>query len=165
MDFCQIWFSILSPRLLCCDASFFLINPLTQFPLDKIATISQMTFLNTFSWMKNFVSLFEFHWGFFPRVQLTISQHWFRCLFGPCLVPSHYVNQCRPSSLMHNAALGGDELNASSVYIRDPNLVITVPADVLSPNGARPSAGTALPEKLHMSSFKFCWLIIILPHF
>ena len=30
------------------------------------------------------------------------------------------------------------------IYIWDMNLVITVPADVLAPNGARPSAGTVL---------------------
>ena len=33
-------------------------------------------------------------------------------------------------------------LSAGLVYIRHMNLVITVPADVLTPNGARPSAAT-----------------------
>ena len=29
-------------------------------------------------WMKSFVFWFEFHWCLFPRIQLTINQHWFR---------------------------------------------------------------------------------------
>ena len=33
--------------------------PLTQLPLNKMAIISQMTFLNTFSWMKTFVFRFK----------------------------------------------------------------------------------------------------------
>ena len=31
-----------------------------------------------FSWMKSCVFLFKFHWSLFLKVQLTISQHWFR---------------------------------------------------------------------------------------
>ena len=38
----------------------------------------QMTFSNAFSWMKSFVFSFKFHWSLFPRVLLTICQHWFR---------------------------------------------------------------------------------------
>ena len=34
-------------------------------------------------------------------------------------------------------------------------MVIAMPADGLAPNGARPSAGTALTGKLRMSSYKF----------
>ena len=51
---------------------------LTHWYLDKLAAISQTTFSNAFSWMKSFVFLFEFHWSLFQRVQLTISQDWFR---------------------------------------------------------------------------------------
>ena len=46
-------------------------------------------------------------------------------------------------------------LIAATVYIQHLNLVITVPADVLAPNGARPSAGTVLTENLDMFSFNF----------
>ena len=35
-------------------------------PLDKMATISQMTFSNSFSWMKNVIFRFEFYW-FVPK--------------------------------------------------------------------------------------------------
>ena len=41
-------------------------------------TISHMTFSNAFSWMKYFVFWLKFHWSLFLRVQLTITQHWFR---------------------------------------------------------------------------------------
>ena len=51
---------------------------LTQHPLDKMAAISQTTFSDAVSWMKSFVFWFEFHWRLFLRVQLTISEHWFR---------------------------------------------------------------------------------------
>ena len=45
---------------------------------DKMAAISQTTFSNAFSWMKMFEFWLSFHWILLPRVQLTISQHWFR---------------------------------------------------------------------------------------
>ena len=44
----------------------------------------------------------------------------------------------------------------SIVCIRDPNLVITVPADGLAPNGARPSTGTVLTTELQV----FCEIYI-----
>ena len=47
-------------------------------PRDKIAAYSQMIFSNAFSWMKSFVCCLIFHWRLFLRVQLTITQHWFR---------------------------------------------------------------------------------------
>ena len=72
---------------------------LTLPPLDKMATISQKTFSNTFSWIKSFVFWFEFHWSLFLRVQLTIFQHCFRLWLGADQATSHYLNQCWPSSL------------------------------------------------------------------
>ena len=51
---------------------------LTHQPLDKMATISQTTFSNTFSWMKKFEFWLKFHWRLFLRDQLTITQHWSR---------------------------------------------------------------------------------------
>ena len=44
---------------------------LTHFSLNKMAAILQTAFWNAFSWMKSFVSRFL-------RVQMTITQHWFR---------------------------------------------------------------------------------------
>ena len=38
---------------------------------------------------------------FFPRVQLTISQHWFRKWFGAYQSKSHCLNQCLVSLLAH----------------------------------------------------------------
>ena len=51
---------------------------LTHLPLDKMAAISQTVFSYAFLWMKSFVFWLEFHWCLFPRIQLTINQHWFR---------------------------------------------------------------------------------------
>ena len=44
----------------------------------KMAAISQTKFSDAFLWMNIFIFWFEFHWKFALRVQLTISQHWFR---------------------------------------------------------------------------------------
>ena len=35
----------------------------------------------------------KFHWSLFLRVQLTISQHWFRLWLGADQATSHYLNQ------------------------------------------------------------------------
>ena len=51
---------------------------LTHWDRDKMAAIFQTTFLNAFSWIKMNKFRFRFHWRLFPRVQLTIFQHWCR---------------------------------------------------------------------------------------
>ena len=51
---------------------------LTHLPLDKMAAILQTTVWKAFSWMQSFIFQFKFLWSLFPRVQLTILQHWFR---------------------------------------------------------------------------------------
>ena len=51
---------------------------LTDLPLDKITTITQTTFSDVFSWTKNLVFWLKFLWSLFVRVQLTITQHWFK---------------------------------------------------------------------------------------
>ena len=49
-----------------------------SFPLGKMAVFSQTTYSIALSWMKMYEFRLRFHWNLFPRVQLTISQHWFR---------------------------------------------------------------------------------------
>ena len=51
---------------------------LTHPPLDKMAAISQTIFSDAFSWIKSFVFWLKFHWSLFLRVQLKVTQHWFR---------------------------------------------------------------------------------------
>ena len=51
---------------------------LTHWGRDKMAAISQMTLSSAFSWKKMAEFHLKFHWSLFIRVQLTISQHWFR---------------------------------------------------------------------------------------
>ena len=55
-------------------------------PLDKMAAISQMIFSDEFLWKKISVFWLLFHWSLFLRVQLTITQYWFR--YG--LVPNRW---------------------------------------------------------------------------
>ena len=52
--------------------------PLTHHPLEKMAAISQTIFSDAFSCMKSFVFCLKFHWNLFLKVQLTITQYWFR---------------------------------------------------------------------------------------
>ena len=51
---------------------------LTHWGRDEMNNISQTTLSNVFSSMKMFEFRLKFHWSLFPRVQLTIFQHWFR---------------------------------------------------------------------------------------
>ena len=51
---------------------------LKQWGRDKMATIFQATVSNAFSWVKIYWFRLRFHSSLFPRVQLTIFQHWFR---------------------------------------------------------------------------------------
>ena len=79
-------------RLLLCELARAL------FIMDKMAAISLTIFLNAFSWMKSLVFLFEFHRSLFLKIQLTISQHWFRKWLGAEQATSLYLNQCWPDS-------------------------------------------------------------------
>ena len=58
---------------------------------DSIHFICQ--FSNAFSWMKFFKFRLRCHWSLFPRVQLTIFQHWFRSWLGAVQATSHYLIQ------------------------------------------------------------------------
>ena len=51
---------------------------LTHLPFNKMAAISQTIFSDAFSWMKIFIFWLKFHRSLFPKVQLTITQHWFK---------------------------------------------------------------------------------------
>ena len=45
-----------------------------------MAVIFQTTFSIALSWMKIYKLRSRFHWNLFPRVQLTIFQHWFQIM-------------------------------------------------------------------------------------
>ena len=62
-------------KLMACWLTTPLVN---SFPLDKMAADSQTIFSDVFSWMKSFAFGLKFNWSLFLRVQLSISQHWFR---------------------------------------------------------------------------------------
>ena len=70
------------PYFTCIKYCVTLHHAFTHLPLDKMAAISQTIFSDAFSWTKNFVFRFEFHWSLFTRVQLTIFQHWPRQWLG-----------------------------------------------------------------------------------
>ena len=84
--------------------------PLTHWGRDKMAAIFQTTFSNAFSWMKMNKFWLRFHRSLFPRVQLTIFQHWFRYWLGAIQVTSHYLNQWWLVDWRIYASLGLSEL-------------------------------------------------------
>ena len=51
--------------------------------------------------MKIYWFWLQFYWSLFPRVRLTISQHWFREWLHTERATSHYLNQWWPSLLKH----------------------------------------------------------------
>ena len=57
-----------------------------------------------------FKSRLRFHWILFQRVQLIISQHWFRLCLGADQATSHYLNQWRLVYWRIYASLGPNEL-------------------------------------------------------
>ena len=63
--------------------------------------VSQTTFSNAFSWMKKREFRVKSHRNLLLRLQLTISQHWFRYWLGAEEATSHYLNQCWPCLLTH----------------------------------------------------------------
>ena len=90
---------------------------LTHWGRDKMAAISQTMFSNAFSWMKIYKFRLGFHWSLFPRVQLTISQHWFRLWLDAVQATSNYLNQWWLVYRRIYASFGLNELNAW-VYVK-----------------------------------------------
>ena len=86
------------------------IDNLTHWGRDEMDAISQTTLSNAFSWMKMFAYRLKFHWSLFLRVQLTISQHWFRWWLGADQATSHYLDQWWLDYRRIYASLGLNEL-------------------------------------------------------
>ena len=66
---------------------------LTHLDRDKMAAKFLTTISNAYSWMKLYKFRLRFHWNLFPRVKITIFQHWFRWWLGAGQATSHYLNQ------------------------------------------------------------------------
>ena len=65
--------------------------------------------------MKMFEFRLKFHWRLFPRVQLTIFQHWFRWWLGAGQATSHYLNQWWLVYRRIYASLGLNELRHTAI--------------------------------------------------
>ena len=64
--------------------------------------ISKWIFLND-----NLVSWYEFRRSLFLRVQLTITEHWFKLRCGAWYATIHYLNQCWFNSSTHRCGTRG----------------------------------------------------------
>ena len=76
-----------------------------------MAAVFQTTFWNAFSWMKMYELRFKFQWSLFPRVQLTIVQHWLRKWLDAGQATNHYLNQWWLVYWRIYASFGLNELN------------------------------------------------------
>ena len=86
------------------------LQKLTHWGRDKMATISQTTHSNAFSWIKMLEIRSIFHWSLFLRVESTILHHWFRLWLGADQATSHYLNQWWLDYRRIYASLGLNEL-------------------------------------------------------
>ena len=82
----------------------------------------QTTFSNAFSSIKMFEFRLNFQWSMFPKVQLTIFQHWFRWWLGAVQATSHYMNQIWLVYRRIYASLG---LNVLNDPMETDNTIIT----------------------------------------
>ena len=73
----------------------------------KMVDIFEMTFWNAFSWTKSFVFWFKFHFRW------CRSAIWPRKWLGAKKAISNYLNQWRPSSIMHICATWPQWLNGT----------------------------------------------------
>ena len=69
------------------------LHELTHWGRDETNNILQTTFSNVFSSKKMFEFQLKYHRSLFPRIYLTIFQHWFRQRLGAVQATSHYLNQ------------------------------------------------------------------------
>ena len=75
--------------------------PLPHLPLDKMAAILADDIFKCIFMNKNYRIPNKIALKFFPWVQLTMNQHWFRQWLGAEHATSHYLNQCWPSLLTY----------------------------------------------------------------
>ena len=94
-----------------CTCNWFAVILHTSYlALDKMPTISHKIFSGAFSLMKGFVFRLKFHWSLFLRVDLTITQHWFRWWLGARRWHAIILTKADWIHWRKYAALGGDEL-------------------------------------------------------
>ena len=67
---------------------------------------------------ESFIFCLKFHWSLFLRVQMTITQHWFR--FGAKPLSELMLTQ------FIYAALGGDELRATVCLLRSNPILVSM---------------------------------------
>ena len=82
-----------------------------------MAAAFQTTFSNAFSWMKIASFWWKFHWNLFPRVHLTIFQHWFREWLGACQATSHYLNQWCLILMTHICVTRPQWVNGEKIFL------------------------------------------------
>ena len=92
------------------------------------------------------------------EISQSITNHYWQAIRLPWL-PNGVTHFMYLPELLYTTWHGRQSAFQVVLYIdRALIMIITVPADGLAPNGARPSAGTVLTIKLDVSSYTFLWL-------
>ena len=84
---------------------------LIHLPLGKMAAIFKVDIVKCIFVYEKFFIWLKFHWSLFPRVHLTITQHWIRQWLGADSAISHYLNQCWLDWLTHTWGTRGRWVN------------------------------------------------------
>ena len=126
--------------------------------------IFKCIFLNETVWIALKISL-----KFVPMVRINNIPALVQIWFGANQVTSHNLNQWWLNYWGIYTSLGLNELTCR-VHISDPNLVISVPDDILAPNGARPSTGIVTQCQncilnVHLLISEFYWRVVDQPTF
>ena len=73
--------------------------------------------------MKILIFRLKFHWNLFLKVQLKLSQYWFRCWLGTEQANSHYPKQYWSSLSKHICGTRGRWVNALILHKFDRTLI------------------------------------------
>ena len=110
-----------------------------------MVAIFQMAFSNILSWMKMYEFQLKVHWSLFPRVQLTIFQHWFRQWLGADKATSHCVNQWWVVYWCTFASLGLSELKSFFTHWGRVTHICVIKLTIIgSDNGLSPGRRQAI---------------------
>ena len=109
-----------------------------------MAAILQTIFPDAFPWRKIFAFGLRFHCNLFLRVQLTISQHWFREWLGAEKATSHYLDPCWRNPLTRICGTRGDGLVQNVHCHRKETICHTLTLPAFQPRRHGDSVSTIL---------------------
>ena len=114
---------------------------------------------NAFSWMKIYQFRLRFHWCLFPRIQLTISQHWLKYWLGAAQATSHYLDQWR---LVYRPIYASLCLNELMIHWKQRVTLRPTLSSLVAPGVVMKTSGAAV-FFLQQNGFSLMWVMNKLP--